>query len=134
MQSDNFQELQAFQKPWVRVCQTLMIFARVTAMEGVLTFTFRNAFVQGNVDLRFAGKTDLPSVENERPTEMSRNKRPALNAATITYTVSMNYPRITLQAASQLPSACVDHYRAAIKALFTSDDQVLLTSAIIDRT
>lgn len=98
-----------------------------------LTFTFRNAFPQGNDDLRFAGKTDLPSVENERPTEMSRNKRPALNAATVTYTVSMNYPRITLRGASQLPSACV-HYHAAIKALFTSDDQVLLTSAIIDRT
>lgn len=110
-----------------------MIFARVTAMEGVL-WRFRNAFLQGSDDLRFAGKTDLPSVENERPTEMSRNKRPTLNAATVTYTVSMNYPRITLQGASQLPSARVDHYRAAIKALFTSDDQVLLTSAIIDRT
>lgn len=98
-----------------------------------LTFTFRNAFLRGNDDLRFAGKTDLPPVENERPTEMSRNKRPTLNAATVTYTVSMNYPRITLQGASQLPSACV-HYHAAIKALFTTDDQVLLTSAIIDRT
>lgn len=39
-----------------------------------------------------AGKTNLPSVENERPTEMSRNKRPALNATTFAYTVSMNYP------------------------------------------
>jgi len=99
-----------------------------------LTFMFRNAFLQKNDDLRFAGKTNLPSIENECPTEMSRNKRPALNAATVTYTVSMNYPRITLQGTSQLPSACVDHYRVAIKALFTSDDQVLLTSAIIDRT
>jgi len=45
-----------------------------------------------NDDLRPAGKTNLPSVENERPTEMSRNKRPALNAAAFAYIVGMNYP------------------------------------------
>lgn len=68
-------------------------------------------------------------------TEMSRNKRPALNAATVAYNVGMNYPCITLpRRKSATKRTHVDHYCAAIKALFTSGDQVLLTSAVIDRT
>lgn len=69
-------------------------------------------------------------------TEMSRNKRPALNAATVAYNVRMNYPCITLprRKSATKRAAYVDHYCAASKALFTSGDQVLLTSAVIDRT
>lgn len=56
---------------------------------GARMYTLRNAFLKSNDDLRPAGKTDLLSVENKRPTEMSRNKRLALNAATVACAVGI---------------------------------------------
>jgi len=69
------------------------------------------------------------------PTGTSRNKRDALNAATLART-GMNYPRIALRAVSR--ESATKRVRRPLRALplkraFTSDDQVLLTSAIIDR-